>query len=207
MASKSKILFIGGTGYIGKFIVAASVKAGHETLALVREATLSNPDKTQIIDNFKSLGVKFLIGDLYDKESLLNAIKQVDVVISAVGHGQYQGSIIAAIKEACNIKRFIPSEYGNDVDRVHAVEPAKSAFASRAEIRREIEAAGIPYTYVSSHFFARYHLNTGSASVWAYSSPKRQGRHLRRWKPKSYITHFSFKSLHFFSLEYLDSFA
>ncbi|KAK9942513.1 hypothetical protein M0R45_008175 [Rubus argutus] len=34
--TKSKILFIGGTGYIGKFIVEASAKAGHPTFALVR---------------------------------------------------------------------------------------------------------------------------------------------------------------------------
>jgi len=108
------------------------------------------------------LGVKFLIGDLYDKESLLKAIKQVDVVISTVGHGQIadQVLIISAIKEAGNIKRFFPSEFGNDVDRVHAVEPAKSAFASKAQIRRAIEAEGIPYTYVSSNFFAGYFLPT-----------------------------------------------
>lgn len=110
MASKSKILFIGGTGYIGKFIVAASAKAGHETFALVRDATLSNPAKSQTIDNFKSLGVKFVIGDLYDKESLDKAVKQVDVVISTVGHGQLadQGLIIAAIKEAGNVKVLNP---------------------------------------------------------------------------------------------------
>lgn len=58
------------------------------------------------------------------------------------------------------IQRFFPSEFGNDVDRVHAVEPAKSAFATKAKIRRDVEAAGIPYTYVSSNFFAGYFLPT-----------------------------------------------
>jgi nucleoside-diphosphate-sugar epimerase len=41
MADKSKILLIGGTGYIGKFIVEASIKEGHPTFVLVRESTLS----------------------------------------------------------------------------------------------------------------------------------------------------------------------
>ncbi|KAK2632602.1 hypothetical protein EUGRSUZ_L01334, partial [Eucalyptus grandis] len=101
-------------------------------------------------------------GDIYDQESLLNAIKQVDVVISAVGHAQLadQDRIVAAIKAAGNIKRFLPSEFGNDVDRVHAVEPAKSAFAIKAKIRRLIEAEEIPYTYVSSNFFAGRFLPT-----------------------------------------------
>ncbi|KAI5592187.1 hypothetical protein BDE02_04G135200 [Populus trichocarpa] len=160
MATKSKILFIGGTGYIGKFIVEASAKAGHPTSVLVRDSTLSNPGKSNVIDNFKNLGVNFLIGDLFDHESLVKAIKQVDVVISTVGHAQLveQGRIIAAIKEAGNVKRFFPSEFGNDVDRVHAVEPAKSAFATKANIRRAIEAQGIPFTYVSSNFFSGYFL-------------------------------------------------
>ncbi|KAG6761538.1 hypothetical protein POTOM_034765 [Populus tomentosa] len=145
----SKILFIGGTGYIGKFIVEASAKAGHPTFVLVRESTLSNPAKSAVIDNFKNLGVNFLV-----------AIKQVDVVISTVGHAQLieQDRIIAAIKEAGNVKRFFPSEFGNDVDRVNAVEPARSAFATKANIRRAIEAEGIPYTYVSSNFFSGYFL-------------------------------------------------
>ncbi|KAK9287580.1 hypothetical protein L1049_016001 [Liquidambar formosana] len=106
MAEKSKILIIGGTGYIGKFIVEASANAGHPTFALVRESTVSNPAKANIIESFKSHGVTFLLGDLYDHESLVKAIKQVDVVISTVGHAQLgdQVKIIAAIKEAGNIK-------------------------------------------------------------------------------------------------------
>jgi nucleoside-diphosphate-sugar epimerase len=60
MAEKSKILIIGGTGYIGKCIVEASAKAGHPTFALVRESTASNPEKSQVIESFKSSGVTLL---------------------------------------------------------------------------------------------------------------------------------------------------
>ncbi|CAA2970025.1 isoflavone reductase-like protein [Olea europaea var. sylvestris] len=162
MAEKSKILIIGGTGYIGKFIVEASAKSGHPTFALARESTISDPVKGKIIEGFKNSGVTILIGDLYDHESLVKAIKQVDVVISTVGSLQLadQTKIIAAIKEAGNVKRFFPSEFGNDVDRTRAVGPAKSAFATKAQIRRAIEAEGIPYTYVSSNYFAGYSLPT-----------------------------------------------
>lgn len=51
-------------------------------------------------------------GDLYDHDSLVKAIKQVDVVISTVGFMQLadQVKIIAAIKEAGNVKvGFTPS--------------------------------------------------------------------------------------------------
>ncbi|KAK2994157.1 hypothetical protein RJ640_020962 [Escallonia rubra] len=162
MAEKSKVLIIGGTGYIGKFVVEASAKAGHPTCLLVRESTISDPAKGKLIESFKDAGVTLLHGDMYDHESLVKAVKQVDVVISTVGHMQLadQVKIIAAIKEAGNIKRFFPSEFGNDVDRVHAVEPAKSAFAVKAQIRRTIEAEGIPYTHVSANCFAGYFLPT-----------------------------------------------
>lgn len=135
MAEKSKILIIGGTGYIGKFVVEASAKSGHPTFALVRESTVSDPVKGKIIENFKNSGVTLLYvcqhsclfsldtyetiitqitylciytfqGDLYDHASLVKAIKQVDVVISTLGHMQLadQTKIIAAIKEAGNVK-------------------------------------------------------------------------------------------------------
>ncbi|XP_011083666.1 isoflavone reductase-like protein [Sesamum indicum] len=160
MADKSKILIIGGTGYIGKFIVEASAKSGHPTFVLLRESTISDPVKGQIVEGFKNSGVTILTGDLYDHESLVKAIKQVDVVISAVGLQQLadQVKIIAAIKEAGNVKRFLPSEFGNDVDRARAEEPIKSAFSVKINIRRAIEAEGIPYTYVVSNYFAGYSL-------------------------------------------------
>ena len=56
MAEKSKILIIGGTGYIGKFIVAASTKAGHPTFVLVRESTVSDPVKGKLVEGFKNSG-------------------------------------------------------------------------------------------------------------------------------------------------------
>ncbi|KAL1210156.1 Isoflavone reductase-like protein [Cardamine amara subsp. amara] len=173
---KSKILVIGGTGYIGKFIVEASAKAGHTTLALVREATLSDPVKGKIVQNFKYLGVTILHGDLYDHESLVKAIKQADVVISTVGSMQIfdQTKIISAIKEAGNVKRFLPSEFGTDVDRTSAVEPAKSAFAGKVEIRRAIEAKGIPYTYIVNNCFAGYYLPTLVQFEPGLTSPPRE---------------------------------
>ncbi|XP_072964994.1 eugenol synthase 1-like [Typha angustifolia] len=163
MASEnSKILIIGGTGYIGKHIVAASARSGHPTFALVRDTAPSNPSKAQLLQSFKDSGVTLVKGDLFDHESLVKVIKTVDVVISTVGPRQLadQTKIIAAIKEAGNVKRFLPSEFGNDADRVHAVDPAKRIFAAKVQIRRAIEAEGIPCTYVSSNSFAGYFLPT-----------------------------------------------
>ena len=56
------------------------------------------------------------------------------------------------------VQRFFPSEFGNDADRVSAVEPMKSIFEIKAQIRRAVEAAGIPYTYAPCNYFAGYFL-------------------------------------------------
>ncbi|ESW28972.1 hypothetical protein PHAVU_002G033300 [Phaseolus vulgaris] len=170
MAAKSKILVLGGTGYIGKFIVKASTEAEHPTFVLIRENTVSHPEKSKLIETFKASGVTLLYGDLHDHESLVKALKEVDVVISTLGGQQIddQVKLIAAIKEAGNIKRFLPSEFGLDVDRHNAVEPVVSFLAKKVNIRRATEAEGIPYTYICSNAFAGYFLPTlGQQNVTA----------------------------------------
>uniref|UniRef100_A0A0E0HR00 NmrA-like domain-containing protein n=1 Tax=Oryza nivara TaxID=4536 RepID=A0A0E0HR00_ORYNI len=168
--NKSRILIIGGTGHLGKFIVAASARAGHPTSALVR-ATAPPPPATggggsssraRLLQSFRDAGVTILQGDIGDHDLLVKAVRAADVVISVVGYHDVgeQMKIIAAIKEAGNIKRFIPSDFGNDADHAHIVEPAKATFDVEAQIRRTVEAEGIPYTFVSCNFFAGFYLPT-----------------------------------------------
>lgn len=53
------------------------------------------------------------------------------------------------------------------------MEPAKSTFAIKAQIRRAIEAEGIPYTIVSSNFFAGYFLpSLGQAGMHGLPTDK-----------------------------------
>ncbi|XP_043709992.1 isoflavone reductase-like protein [Telopea speciosissima] len=176
MAERSKILIIGGTGYIGKHIIEASRKAGHPTFALIRASTVFDPEKGKQIESFKNSGIKILLGDIYNHESLVKAIKQVDVVISTVGIDQIadQVKIIAAIKEAGTVKRFFPSEFGNDSDCCdEAVDPAATCFRGKSQIRRAVEAEGIPSTYVCSYRFAGYFLyNLGQMPATAPPTDK-----------------------------------
>eukprot|EP00253_Pinus_taeda_P003338 PITA_03338 len=129
MAS-SRILVIGGTGSIGRYIAKASVSNGHPTFVLVTESTASNPEKAQLLESFKASGITLVQGSLDDYTSLLEAIKLVDVVISTVGAAQVadQFSIINAIKEVGTIKRFLPSEFGNVVEKEIGLEPVKTVF-------------------------------------------------------------------------------
>ncbi|KAH9290257.1 hypothetical protein KI387_034374, partial [Taxus chinensis] len=96
--------------------------------------------------------------------------QKVDVVISTVGGTQImdQLNIIKAIKEVGTIKIFLPSEFGNDFVRVHAVEPTNTAWGYKVKVRRAIEAEGISYTYVCSNCFATYFVpNLGQPGLTA----------------------------------------
>lgn len=55
-------------------------------------------------------------------------------------------------------QRFLPSDFGNDVNHAHIEEPAKTAFDIKIKIRRMIEREQIPYSFVSCNFFAGWSL-------------------------------------------------
>ncbi|KAG1342803.1 Isoflavone reductase [Cocos nucifera] len=156
--SKSRILVIGATGTLGRELVRASLAAGHSTFALVREPTFTDPQKSLLLRSFAANGVTLLKGSLQDFQSLLEAVKQVDVVICAVPSKQTldQKLLIEAIKEAGCIKRFVPSEFGADPDKVQILGMDHGHYEMKIEIRRCIENEGIPYTYISCNFLMRY---------------------------------------------------
>ena len=55
---KSKILIFGGTGYLGKYMVKASVSMGHKTYVYARPITTqSSPAKISIHKEFQAMGV------------------------------------------------------------------------------------------------------------------------------------------------------
>eukprot|EP00268_Persea_americana_P050175 TRINITY_DN5440_c2_g2_i1.p1 TRINITY_DN5440_c2_g2~~TRINITY_DN5440_c2_g2_i1.p1 ORF type:complete len:181 (+),score=28.02 TRINITY_DN5440_c2_g2_i1:171-713(+) len=143
-------------------MVKASVSMGHPTYAYVRPTSYaSNYSMFQSLCEFKCMGVKVFQGHLDEHDKLVHAIQQVDVVISALAIPQHldQLKIIEAIKVAGNIKRFVPSEFGNEVDRVFGLPPFQSIFDNKKKIRRATEAAGIPYTYVTANSFATYFID------------------------------------------------
>ncbi|XP_073290957.1 isoeugenol synthase 1-like [Primulina huaijiensis] len=105
------------------------------------------------------MGVIVSQGGLDEHNKLVSLVKEVDIVISALAVPQHleQLKIINAMKEAGNVKRFVPSEYGNEVDRVSgALPPFQKLLDNKKKIRRATEEAGIPFTYVSANSFAAY---------------------------------------------------
>ncbi|KAG9452173.1 hypothetical protein H6P81_005077 [Aristolochia fimbriata] len=164
--SSARVLIIGGTGHMGRRMVRASLAMGHPTYVLFRDENLYDIEKVEMLLEFKREGATLLPGS-WDNAGgrLTEAVKQVDVVISAVAGNHVRDAIldqlklVEVMKEAGNIKRFIPSEFGMDPDRMaNSLPPGNQLFKDKCKVRRAIEAAGIPHTYVSANCCAGYFL-------------------------------------------------
>lgn len=162
--TKSRVLVVGGTGYMGRRIVKASLAEGHPTYVLRRPEIGLDIEKLQILLEFKRQGAVLIEGSFSDHRSLVEAVKQVDVVICTMSGVHFRShnlllqlKLVDAIKEAGNIKRFLPSEFGIDPAQMeHAMEPGRVTFDEKMRVRKAIEEANIPHTYVSANCFAGY---------------------------------------------------
>ncbi|KAL7182384.1 hypothetical protein ACSBR1_041151 [Camellia fascicularis] len=155
---KSKVLIVGGMGYLGRRLVKASLAEGHKTYVLHRPEIGVDIDKAQLLLSFKDQGANLVHGSFNDHHSLLNA---VICAISGVHIRSHQIllqlKLVDAIKEAGNVKRFLPSEFGTDPATMkNAMEPGRVTFDDKMVVRKAIQDAGIPYIYVSANCFAAY---------------------------------------------------
>ncbi|KAK6933618.1 NmrA-like domain [Dillenia turbinata] len=83
MMEDSKILIIRVTGNLGHKIAKVSLQHGHPTFALVKDSIFSDPLKYLKLQSLQNSGATLLKGSLEDEASLIEAVKEVDVVICA----------------------------------------------------------------------------------------------------------------------------
>lgn len=95
--------------------------------------------------------------------------RMIRIVICVTGGENIleQLALLKAIKAAGTVKRFLPSEFGHDIDRADPVEPGLTMYNEKRRVRRAIEEAGVPYTYICCNSIAAwpYHDNTHPADT------------------------------------------
>ncbi|XP_031492540.1 leucoanthocyanidin reductase-like [Nymphaea colorata] len=154
-----RVLIIGATGYIGRFIAEASLASGRITYVLSRPGPVSG-SKAEAVRELQAAGAVFLHGSMKDRDYMTKILRElkIDVVISAVG-GECtldQIELVDIIKCVGSVKRFLPSEFGHDIDKTNPVEPALTMYSHKRKIRRAVEASGIPYTYICCNSIAAW---------------------------------------------------
>jgi len=100
-----KLLIIGGTGGTGKQLIKQALEEGHQITALVR-----NPGKLKITDP----GLRIIKGNVLDLESVLQAVKGQDAVLSVLGHKKF---FIKTNTLSEGTKNIVEAMEGGGVDR------------------------------------------------------------------------------------------
>ncbi|KAG8652267.1 hypothetical protein MANES_06G072400v8 [Manihot esculenta] len=158
-AAKSSVLVAGATGLIGHFIADACLASGRPTYALIRSIPTC-PVRAKVLRSLEEKGAKVLHGLINKKEMMEEILKEckIDIVISAVGGESIldQLPLVEAIKAVGTVKRFLPSEFGHDVNRADPVEPGLRMYIEKRKVRRLIQEYGIPYTYICCNSIASW---------------------------------------------------
>jgi uncharacterized protein YbjT (DUF2867 family) len=113
MTAVKNVALIGASGNLGPSILNAFLANGSFNITVIsrQESTATFPSSAKVVKID------------YSHESLVTAFKGQDAVVSIAGAGQLfdqQKYIDAAI--TAGVKRFIPSEFGNDLSNPKAVE-------------------------------------------------------------------------------------
>lgn len=158
--AKGRTLVIGATGFMGRFLAEASLVSGRPTYVLTRPTSINCPVKRKVINALQDKGMIIVQGYVSEKESMEKILKEyeIDTVIAAVGGESIldQLPLIEAIKAVGTIKRFLPSEFGHDVDRTDPVKPGLIMYEEKRRVRRETEESGVPYTYICCNSIASW---------------------------------------------------
>ncbi|XP_009356192.1 leucoanthocyanidin reductase [Pyrus x bretschneideri] len=159
VAKNGRVLIAGATGFIGRFVAEASLAAGQPTYVLVRPGPL-HPSKADTVKSFKDKGAIILHGLISDKTLMEKMLREheIEIVISAVGGATIldQITLVDAIAAVGTVKRFLPSEFGHDVDRADPVEPGLTMYLEKRKVRRSVEKSGVPYTYICCNSIASW---------------------------------------------------
>ncbi|KAE8657466.1 Leucoanthocyanidin reductase [Hibiscus syriacus] len=157
--SNGRVLIVGATGFIGQFVAEASLDAGRPTYVLLRPSS-ENHSKNKIAKSLQDRGAILLNGVAKDKELMVKLLKEhhIEIVISTVGGERVldQLCLVEAISSAGTVKRFLPSEFGHDVDRANPVEPGLKMYKEKRQVRRLVEKLDVPYTYICCNSIASW---------------------------------------------------
>ncbi|RUS29734.1 hypothetical protein BC938DRAFT_480305 [Jimgerdemannia flammicorona] len=150
------LLLVGATGFLGIELLKTFASVPHKKIiALVRPETLSADAplaKQARVLLIRDLGVEIRTGSLEDKSSLVEALRGIDVVISAVGQRDTlaQVNLVQVIAEVGTVKRFVPSDFGYD----SRLDPEGTVYsAMKLQINDSLVALSIPHTIISTCAF------------------------------------------------------
>ncbi|GMN38822.1 hypothetical protein TIFTF001_008055 [Ficus carica] len=105
------------------------------------------------------VGATGFIGQFVAEASLHSGRPTYILVRSGFGNNlSTKATTLKALQDkgATLVHRFLPSEFGHDVDRADPVEPGLTMYIEKRKVRRAVEESGVPYTYICCNSIASW---------------------------------------------------
>ncbi|KAF8717269.1 Saccharopine dehydrogenase NADP binding domain, partial [Rhizoctonia solani] len=148
------IALAGANSFVGKEFAKEFIAQGHKLRILARAESI----ESALLQDLKSKGASLHVVS-YDKEpSLVNALRGVDILVSAVGLSAVLAAQLPLIKAAkvAGVKLFFPSGYGSPFEG--STIPS-SMIQSEKKVIKATQDAGLPYTALHNGGFPEYCLS------------------------------------------------
>lgn len=158
----SNILIFGATGYIGTYItekvIAAQPAFNHITIFTSPETVAS---KSDLLDGWKKQAgnVSVIAGSAHSEADVKAAYKthQIDTVICAFGRNAIakQIELIKWAEDGDDVKWFLPSEYGTDIEygpQSKDEKPHQQKLKVRAFVRDQVKRVRVTYVVTGPYF-------------------------------------------------------
>ncbi|CAG8772586.1 5103_t:CDS:2 [Cetraspora pellucida] len=153
-SSTFKVVTIAGaTGPLGFHIADAFLNDRSYKIKILRQKPESENKNASLL---ASKGAEIVYVDYNDRNDLVKALKETDVIVCAIGGAEFlapQRALLVAAKEV-GVKRFIPSEFGSDIKAItgelHPLHKVK------VEFLQELEKSGMEYTIIVTGLFQEY---------------------------------------------------
>jgi NAD(P)-dependent dehydrogenase (short-subunit alcohol dehydrogenase family) len=149
-SSATQHILVLGAGELGIAVthaLAAMIKgkAGASLTVMLRSSAIESqaPEKRQVLEALKSLGVRLLAGDLIKDsvDDLSKAFGRFDVLISCIGFVAGAGTQLKITQAALGsgVKRYVPWQFGVDYDVIGKGSP-QDLFDEQLEVRSLLRA-------------------------------------------------------------------
>ncbi len=138
-----RVLITGATGNIASLAIPVLIKNGLSIRAFVRD-----PKKAE---GLQKLGVEIVVGNLSNQQSITEAARGMDAVLSITPAGPdavAQGNAITKAAKQAGVKHLVRQSAIKAAEDA-PTENGRSHFKTDAEIM----ASGVPYTILRPHFF------------------------------------------------------
>ncbi|KAF7671036.1 hypothetical protein GT037_010817 [Alternaria burnsii] len=150
----NRIAVYGHRGFVGSRVVPALIASGAPITVLHR----SSSDTSNLPDHVRKIEV-----DVLDEDALVNALQDIDIVISLVGDEgtDRQYGFVKAIPRT-NVQLFSPSDFCLRYSEQGMRIPCMVA---KAKVEQASKDAGIPTTVIHAGNFAEFTLNTMAVGI------------------------------------------